>query len=353
MLSLLLISPALAYKVPVFRVGDEQFVLLEDMALFYGLSTAPENGRSIALENPWSSLEFEFGSRRAWINGIHVWLHAPLQKIDHRWAITQTDMSTFVDPVLRTYAHLAAHDDRVVLLDPGHGGHDPGAVGRSGLQEKDVALAIARRVRANLAQQGLRVYMTRDSDRFVELSERCQVADRRRADIFVSIHLNSAHNGDAHGLESYVLTAPGYASAQAAPEARVRQVHYTGNGHDGANTSLAFAIQKSLVQQTGATDRGLRHARFLVLKHAPCPAALVECGFLSNSRDESLLRNHAYVEEIGQGIAQGILAYFDAVRRAKVVAQSSPLRPGTQNVFSRSPGPSMRVSPFPDTSRVR
>jgi len=311
-----------ATKISLMRVGSEHYVALTDMARFYGLTYRQLSGRSMVIESPWSSMAFQAGTRRAEVNGVEVWLHAPLQKVSGNWAITQTDMSTFIDPVLRTYAHLANQNDRVVVLDPGHGGHDPGAVSRRGLQEKDMALDIAQRVRAVLAQRGLPVLMTRDTDKFLPLRERCAFAERNGADLFVSIHLNGAFSREANGLETYVLTAPGYPSVQSAPEERVQRVTYNGNGHDGANTYLAYAVQKSMLKETGRADRGLRHARFAVLKGAPCPATLVECGFLSNLREESMLRSPSHRDNLARGIARGVLEYLDAVKRARVVARN-------------------------------
>ena len=310
----------------LLRVGNEHYVSLGEAASFYGLQYASEDGHDIRLTSPWSALSFAAGHRRARINETEVWLHEPPQRVNGQWALTQTDMRMFIDPVMRNYAHLAKQRHRVVVLDPGHGGTDPGAVSRRGLTEKALALAIAQRVKLRLANKGLPVFMTRETDSFVPLMERCAIAARQQADLFVSIHVNAAFNRQAHGLESYVLTAPGYASAQSAPEQKVQKVEYKGNGHDGANTCLAYSIQKSLVRQTGKRDRGLRHARFAVLKHAPCPAALVECGFLTNVRDESLLNSSSHLDNLAEGIASGILEYIDAVKRAKVVAQngSSP-----------------------------
>jgi N-acetylmuramoyl-L-alanine amidase len=179
-------------------------------------------------------------------------------------------------------------------------------------------LDLARRARVHLANAGLQVRLTRDNDRFVELAERCRMAARWKADLFVSVHLNSAANGAARGVESYVLPAPGAPSTADDGRPPSRTVSYSGNRFDGANFLLGYHLHRGLLERTEAADRGIRHARYLVLRDAPCPAALMECGFLSSREEEALLETEAHRERVAQGLADGILGYIKAVKQARV-----------------------------------
>lgn len=313
-------APASDYR--VFNVGLERFVPLKDVAAVYGLCVTTDHDRAVRMQGPSGRLDFDTSSRVASVNGTSLWLHGPVRKVNGLWSITETDLRVFFDPIFRSYAYLGEAQTKVVVLDPGHGGNDPGATSPDGLAEKTLTLKIARRVRHLLEDQGLRVYMTRDRDCSVPLVDRAVYADRRKADLFVSIHCNAAPNRGAQGLESYVLTAGDYPSVMSASQKPFGPVAYPGQAFAGANTSLAFCLQQAMVRQTHAADRGLRHARFLVLREARCPAALVECGFLSNRGEAAQLRQPEHLDLLAAGISRGILDYLDAVKRARVVLQA-------------------------------
>ena len=179
-----------------------------------------------------------------------------------------------------------------------------------------IVLDVARRVRVHLANAGLKVYLTRDTDRYLTLAERVRRAARWRADLFVSIHANATRQPRARGVETYVLAMPGFPSTNDGGGRGVRRTAFQGNAWNGANLVLGYLIQRSLLDYTRAPDRGVRRSRFYVLKEAPCPAVLVECGFLSNTAEESRLLRVEYREKVARGIASGILLYADAVERA-------------------------------------
>lgn len=173
----------------------------------------------------------------------------------------------------------------LVVLDPGHGGSDPGAVGINGLQEKRVVLPIAEQVAMYLEQQGVQVILTRTDDRDVELEPRVQMAQQANATVFVSIHANSISlaRPDVNGLETYF-----YSSGE----------------------QLAQVIQNSVIQATGMNDRGIRSARFYVLRRTSMPAVLVEVGFVTGSEDAPRLADAGFQNQMARGIAQGILQYL-------------------------------------------
>ncbi|MCT7979312.1 N-acetylmuramoyl-L-alanine amidase [Laspinema olomoucense] len=174
---------------------------------------------------------------------------------------------------------------RVVVIDPGHGGGDPGAVGIGGIQEKEIVMDISEQVARLLEQNGVQVVMTRQDDREIDLAPRVQLANRVNADIFVSIHANAIDMSrpDVNGIETYY-----YASGQA----------------------LAQTIHNSLLQGTGARDRRVRQSRFYVLRHTSMPAVLLEVGFVTGAEDAPRLANAAYRTQLAQAIVQGVLQYL-------------------------------------------
>ena len=268
----------------------------------------------ITLLNKWVAITFKIDGREVLINGTLVWMHEPLKEVHGRWALRAVDASKVIDPIIRPSLYMRDKEHRVVVLDPGHGGQDTGAKGVRGLEEKRVVLDIARRIRTHLSNAGVTVYMTRESDRFIELDDRCRKAESWGADIFVSIHLNSAGNEDARGSETYALTAAGYVSTSGGEPAPLVR----GDRHEEASSVLAFGIQRALASKIGRGDRGVKRARFLVLKNAPCPAALVECAFLSNKKEEEFLLQDNSREAIALGITRGILNYINTIRRVQL-----------------------------------
>lgn len=174
---------------------------------------------------------------------------------------------------------------RVVVIDPGHGGKDPGAIGIGGLYEKHVILPISLRVASLLEQQGVQVVMTRKSDYFVTLQGRVDIAERANATLFVSIHANaiSMSRPDVNGLETYYFSS--------------------GRG-------LAQSIHNSVLRSIRIGNRGVRKARFYVLRKSSMPAVLVEVGFLTGRIDAANLANSAHRDRMATAIANGILQYL-------------------------------------------
>ena len=214
-----------------------------------------------------------------------------------------------------------------VSLDAGHGGHDPGAIGRAGLREKSVTLDITRRLRDLLEQEGFRVVMTRDQDRFISLSQRSEVANRQKADLFVSIHANASRRRSISGFEVYYLSeaTDDHARAIEAAEnallpsevgestpkgtqAIVWDLLYT--EYRAESTELAAQVCRGLTKsQIPSQNRGVKSARFAVLKGARMPAILIEVGFVSHLAEEARLRTATYRQRVAEGIRNGILAF--------------------------------------------
>ncbi len=299
----------------VDRAPVGEVVRLKSLARFYGLDLDREK---MSLTDGRTTIRFEPESRRMWHNGTLIWLQQG--PVEHRGdrAISRTDQSLVLDPLLRPQEHVKGRRARVLVLDPGHGGQDRGAEGPAGLMEKELALAVCTRIRDRLTAQGFVVHLTRNEDRFIELADRSRIAASHQADAFLSIHFNSAGNPDAQGVETYVLPTPGSRSTSDDGKKPVDTSIHSGNHFDGANTVLAHGIHQRLVRSLRAPDRGLRRARFVVLREATCPAALIECGFLSNAAEAHKIQSSFYLDAIADSIVGGTLSYFQAVTRAKV-----------------------------------
>lgn len=313
---------ARAEDLKVYWVDQKNYVLLRDLAGLYGATLAGPVDRQVALLSKWNRLQFTQDGREAHVNGTSVWLHEPMVAVRGHWAIREADARSVIDPLIRPLRHLQTANYRTIVIDPGHGGQDTGARGPLGVIEKTAAFDIARRLRTQLQKAGFQVYMTREGDRFIELEQRAERAKRWGADLFVSIHLNSAR-GDANGTETYSMTAAGFQSTSGGKSEGTN----IGNRFDAQNSELAYQIQRATTAQAQTADRGVRRARFVVLKSAPCPAVLVETGFVSNRREETRFLSDKFRDDLAQGIARGIFNYVQLVRMARNEPAAQPAVP--------------------------
>jgi len=225
---------------------------------------------------------------------------------------------------------------RRIVIDAGHGGHDPGAIGLSGTREKDVVLDIVRRLERRLGGNGLEIVMTRETDRFVPLADRIGLANRRQADLFISIHANANRSRKLSGLEVYYLPETPQELRRAAEQAErwpwrasqhsaltddkpLRIILWDLINHESRRTAvqLGLHLSRTLAAQLNLRSRGVRGARFHVLRHAAMPAILVEVGYLSNPLEERRLATPAYRDALASALATGLLNFAQAQRRAE------------------------------------
>jgi N-acetylmuramoyl-L-alanine amidase len=225
----------------------------------------------------------------------------------------------------------------VIVLDPGHGGVETGAVGPTGLQEKEVTLDLARRLRALLQRTdpGLAVVLTRDEDRQVARDERTAIANQNRAELFLSLHLNSSPSKAATGAETYFLSAeatdddartlagleneaarrgvPAAEPAAASGSLDLILWDLAQNQYLAESARLAEGVQRELNAVAGTRDRGVRQAPFTVLMGATMPAILVELGFLSNPAEEKRLKDAAYRDRLVEALARAVAGFRQSV----------------------------------------
>lgn len=207
-----------------------------------------------------------------------------------------------------------------VCIDAGHGGKDPGAIGRGGLKEKVLTLDIAKRLRDELVKDGIEVVMTREADRFIPLPVRAKIANDSKADFFISIHANSAKFKGASGLEVYYVSDELDDTKRALEDASeysadvpkdikptILDLIYSENRIE--SQELARYLLKLIDENLAVRNRGIKNAQFFVLRKTHMPAVLVEVGFISNKEEESHLRRSYYKDLVAQTLADGILAY--------------------------------------------
>ncbi len=220
---------------------------------------------------------------------------------------------------------------KTIVVDAGHGGKDPGALGKGGLREKDVVLKVARQVSAKLRKKGYTVIMTRDRDVFIPLEERTAIANTKKADLFVSIHVNATVNRKARGIETYYLSLASTPEEQqaAALENAVSSKQLgelqsilkdiLKNSKIKESRHFAGMMQTSMVQgmqkkYSNVKNRGVRKAPFFVLIGAQMPSILVELGFLSNRDEEKRLRSNSYLEALASEIVMGVESYSKSLK---------------------------------------
>ncbi|MFA6358727.1 MAG: N-acetylmuramoyl-L-alanine amidase [Candidatus Omnitrophota bacterium] len=215
-----------------------------------------------------------------------------------------------------------------VVIDAGHGGNDPGAIGKNGLREKDVNLDIAKRLSSLLRSEGVQTILTRSKDNFIPLSTRVSIANRSGADLFISIHSNANRSRSLSGFEVYYVAPSVSDSKRAAFTARnaslnLKEAVFASNSLDlkaivwdmiytnsrAESIELSRSLCKVMDSNIDAAILGIKSARFQVLKGVRTPGVLVEVGFVSNLNEERLLRTGAYREKLAEGILEGLRSY--------------------------------------------
>ena len=192
---------------------------------------------------------------------------------------------------------------RLIFLDPGHGGSDPGAVG-NGVREKDLTLSIYNKVSKKLSDLGFSLLTSRNVDKDVGLVERAEQANNVSADMLLSIHFNSGSRGVARGIETY------YYQAQADRIPQINKDNHNNAERLDKSRRLAQRVQQNLLYQTGAMDRGVKRASFVVLRETSIPSILVELGFIDNPWEVSKIKTNEYQEKLADGIVDGIVEYY-------------------------------------------
>lgn len=350
-------------------VDGKQFVTLKTFCEFYDFPYHdPGDTKDVTVKNKKFSVKFNGDSRIMELNGIRHWMAFEAAKVQNKetdqleWLISKIDLIKLFEPIMRPHLIKNRTPVKGVVLDPGHGGSDKGAVSRRGKREKDYALDMAFRIEKLLRARGIPVVMTRRTDTFISLHERTRRAAKYKDYVFVSLHFNAAHS-KAKGLETFALTPPGARSQSSSKMRRSDYERQPGNATDRRNILLAHEIQRQIMRiynHKEELDRGVKRARFVVLRTAEQPATLVEGGFMSNRWESSLLDKASHRQKLAELISNGIRSYASlmeaptrkltnpVVSQPTIVSQAPPINPASFSASKEDKKPPTVI--YPSTS---
>lgn len=272
--------------------------------------------RKVQLKSQWSDLEFKADCKHFSLNDLKLFLGNPIALHRGTFYISQRDYEKTLSPILTPQVFPNPPRLHRIVIDPGHGGKDPGAQNiELRLHEKNLALDVAQSLRQKLRGYGYDVYLTRDKDVFIGLKERAQFTNRLKADLFISIHFNAIASGNVQGMECYTFTPPYQPSSHRDKLHAKDKRFYPANRNDPWNQLVGYAIQRTLINDIGGVDRGLKRARWTVLGGLQCPGVLVELGFLTHKDEAKLIRQAGYREKLVASLARGIQVYKNTLHR--------------------------------------
>src|SRR6476659_9540033 len=292
------------------KVNGHDYLSVDNISKFYELpAELVPSGAKIQTETANHPLEFVSGSREAIINGARSWLCFPVIEHDGKSLVSRTDVAKTIEPLVRPHRVPNVGTVQTVVLDPGHGGYDKGQVSRYGA-EKDFALDVARKLRPILQAKGFRVIMTREGDYFVPLEVRAKIANAARNSIFVSIHFNATNDDpNATGFEIFSFTPRGAPSTSDGTATASSVNVQPGSSVDAQSLALSACIYHSVLGHLREYDRGIKRARFAVLRLTKVPAVLIEGGFLTDGGESRLISNKDWRAKLAGAIGIGIENY--------------------------------------------
>jgi N-acetylmuramoyl-L-alanine amidase len=309
---MLLLLAAGNATLPAAVINGQDYVALTGWARDNALHVVSQTRGQIVLAGKNARLVFNADSADATVNGVNLRLSFPVANDHGRFLIAQFDLNSAVEPLLFPSRYVDYDRIRTICLDPGHGGRDTGnrVWHFYWHNEKTYTLLLAEELRDQLRRAGFRVILTRSRDVYVDLAERPAIANQAGADLFISLHFNAAP-ADAksvQGIETYCITPVGAPSSNAQGEGS-HHPPTPANRWERRSLLFAYEMQKALVQNLHAEDRGVRRARFAVLRDARMPAILIEGGYMTNPEEGRKIFDPAYRKQMAAAIVKGILAY--------------------------------------------
>lgn len=272
-------------------------------------------GKAQTVYSKFSRMTFSVNSRSIGLNGTTVCLGHPIVEYKGMLYLAKRDYFKTIRPILYPQHNGTPKKLFNIFIDAGHGGKDRGAMNkRYKLTEKAVNLDIALRLGRELKKNGYNVSYSRTNDTFLDLPDRPALANKRRADLFLSIHCNAA-SPSISGVETFALTPRAMPSTTSSKLTNGDYTKYNGHANDEWNQMLSYYIQRALHTATRSNDRGVKRARFAVLKDAQMPASLIECGFISNNDECRKLMSAEYRQFLARTIANAVMNYHNTLRR--------------------------------------
>ncbi|MCE0523177.1 MAG: N-acetylmuramoyl-L-alanine amidase [Methylacidiphilales bacterium] len=333
--------PVRAFDWETATSNGRQYVTLRSFCEFYHFHyEVPSGDGRFVSRNESHSLMLKLGASDMYLDGIHYVMSFPIEGGDSDWLVSRMDVIKLFDPILRPDEISDRHPIRGVVIDAGHGGSDNGATSRLG-NEKTYTLDTAYRLDAILRAAGLRTVFTRRTDVFVDLYERAHIASLYSDYCFVSIHFNSATE-EARGLETYCLSPRGAASTSSSYLTRGDIQELPGNEYDTQNILLASMVHSEIIKLNpgdATADRGVKRARFVVIKQNVLPAILVEGGFVSNHMEAARVNRPDYRQSLAQAIARGVIRFVNVMGDRHLQMPGNPA-PAPKPIAVVPPAPS-------------
>jgi N-acetylmuramoyl-L-alanine amidase len=334
-------GPVKTVSAPSYKLDRATYIPLVLVCESHGLNWEWDAiGKVVVLKKNGLEVRLKVGSYRMYIDGKIKRLNKPPRL--HKGIVVvpvsfaektvgeifkEKKVSLDIDSIRRVLPSQRRYSVKTIVIDPGHGGKDPGAIAH-GLKEKDIVLDIAKQLKGELEKAGLRVLLTRDKDIFIPLGKRAAIANNRGADFFISVHANAFRSRRAQGFEAYYLSeaTDDNARAMAAAENAALQhedICFIGHNKNLDATvwdltltenrrqsrELAESICGNVSSNLPTKTRGVKSARFYVLKGARMPAVLLEVGFISNWRDAENLKSSSYREKLAEALTDGVISY--------------------------------------------
>jgi N-acetylmuramoyl-L-alanine amidase len=304
--------------VPVARAAAQD-IFLGDSVRQLGFQQVAQKGDPETVERyaakGWPDLFADKNREFIYIGGVKVFLEDNVGERKGKLTVGRLDYDKVLVPLLwRLPPQLPG--SRRIVIDPGHGGKDPGILSPAlGYTEKAATLDTALRLKLVLEKRGFEAILTREKDVFLELGDRPAAANKLKADLFISLHYNGGAKGDTSstGIETYCLTPTGQFSTNQT-SGRADLTPEPGNRFDTFNLLLAWNVHRTVLKATGADDRGVRRARFAVLRTLNCPGILVEGGFISSRAEGAQIANAAYRQRLAEAIGEGVMTYVGRLR---------------------------------------
>ncbi len=302
------------------RLYDTDYVAAASVGRAAGLASHwVQPQRRLVLADKDTRLELSADSREIELDGLRVFLGEPAVLHRNALFVSRVDRDRFLLPILKPSSGRGPVPPlRTIVIDPGHGGKDGGTSNaKLKLREKTLTLDVALRLEKLLTAAGYRVVLTRRRDTFVPLPLRPAHAKKVKADLFLSIHFNAIGNKTVTGCETYILTPQHQRSTGSDKRSPDDKVLLPGNADDNWNAILGFRMHGTLVRSLRAFDRGLKRARFAVLRDLDCPGVLIEGGYLSNDAEARKIATPAWRQQLAQSIADGVVGYRAALAEAR------------------------------------
>ncbi len=322
-------------SIATYSIGGQTYYPLVSLCDLRGVAMQYEPLlRTAYLSKDTKSVNLRAGDTLILVNDKIIHLNFPIDIYQGTIVVPRQFKEQVFDvlfyPTATVYRHAGVAKIKLfkVIIDAGHGGNDPGAIGRSGLREKDVNLDIAKRLSNLLKEEGVQTVLTRTTDKFIPLSSRVNIANRSAADLFISVHSNAARSRSLNGFEVYYVAPSVSDSKRAAFTARnaplnLKDAVFAGSSQDlkaivwdmiytngrAESIELSRSVCKIMDSCIDANILGVKNARFQVLKGIMMPGILIEVGFVSNLNEERLLKTGAYRQKLAQGIVEGLRDY--------------------------------------------